>query len=92
MDEVAGVGEYAGVLTTTAWVNRYPSSPTNFNRKRARFRLKYFLDFDIMKAAPRIDAATIDLNDNPTKNNPQCIGCHARIDPLAGAREGDLFG
>lgn len=84
VNEVGGVGEYAGVLTTSAWLNRYPSSPTNFNRKRARFVLKYFLDFDIMKAAPRIDAATVDLAANPTRNNAQCTACHVRLDPLAG--------
>lgn len=88
INEVAGeggvVGEYAGVLTTTAFINRYPSSPTNFNRKRARFVLKHFFDFDIMKTAPRIDASTVDLNANPTRNNPQCTGCHTQIDPLAG--------
>lgn len=78
-------GEYAGILTTTAFLNRYPSSPTNFNRKRARFTYKYFLNFDIMKTAPRIDASAVDLDAHPTKNNPQCTGCHSQIDPLAGA-------
>ncbi len=76
--------EYAGVLTTAAWLNRYPSSPTNFNRKRARFTLKYFLNFDIMKAAPRIDASAVNLADRPTVTNTQCTGCHQQLDPLAG--------
>jgi hypothetical protein len=85
VNEDDGDGEYAGILTTSAWLLRYPSSPTNFNRKRARFTYKVFLDFDIMKAAPRIDAAAVDLSAWPTRNNPQCTGCHAQIDPLAGA-------
>lgn len=85
VNEVGGTGEYAGILTTSAWLLRYPSSPTNFNRKRSRFTYKYFLDFDIMKTAPRIDASAVDLNDYPTRRNMQCTGCHAQIDPLAGA-------
>jgi hypothetical protein len=84
INETNGTGEYAGVLTTPAWLLRYPSSPTNFNRKRARFTLKFFMDFDIMKAAPRIDAAAVDLEDTPTLKNLQCTGCHAQLDPLAG--------
>lgn len=84
VNEAMGTGEYAGLLTTPAWLLRYPSSPTNFNRKRARFTLKYFMDFDIMKAAPRIDAAAVDLEDTPTVKNPQCTGCHQLLDPLAG--------
>jgi hypothetical protein len=84
INENASGSEYAGVLTTTAWLNRYPSSPTNFNRKRARFTLKYFLNFDIMKAAPRIDASAVNLADRPTVTNSQCTGCHQQLDPLAG--------
>jgi hypothetical protein len=85
INEVNGDGEYAGILTTSAFLLRYPSSPTNFNRKRARFTYKYFLNFDIMKSAPRIDASAVDLNDTPTMKNPQCTGCHTQIDPVAGA-------
>ncbi len=84
INEVNGSGEYAGIFTTSAFLLRYPSSPTNFNRKRARFTYKYFLNFDIMKAAPRIDASAVDLNDFPTRKNPQCTGCHEKIDPVAG--------
>lgn len=78
-------GEYAGVLTTTAFLARYPNTPTNFNRKRARFTYKYFLNYDIMKSAPRIDASAIEAATNPTRNAAVCTGCHAKIDPFAGA-------
>lgn len=84
-NERRGPGEYAGILTTTAFLSRYPNTPTNFNRKRARFTYKYFLAYDIMKVASRIDASAIDLAANPTRNNPACTGCHAKIDPFAGA-------
>jgi hypothetical protein len=85
VNERSGPGEYAGILTSTSFLARYPNTPTNFNRKRARFVYKYFLNFDIMKIAPRIDADAVDLNANPTRNNPVCTGCHAKIDPFAGA-------
>lgn len=85
VNEEADSGEYAGVLTTTAFRLRYPSSPTNFNRKIARFTYKYFLDYDIMKSAPRIDASAVDLDAMPTRHNEQCTGCHTQIDPVAGA-------
>ncbi|MBT9560916.1 MAG: hypothetical protein IV100_33130, partial [Myxococcales bacterium] len=84
INEKDGSGEYAGILTTSSFLLRYPSSPTNFNRKRARFTYKYFLAFDIMKSAPRIDASAVDLNDTPTLKNEQCTGCHSQIDPVAG--------
>jgi len=84
-NERRGPGEYAGILTTTAYLQRYPNTPTNFNRKRARFIYKHFLAYDIMKVASRIDASAIDLAANPTRNNAACTGCHAKIDPFAGA-------
>lgn len=77
--------EYAGVLSTTAFLARYPNTPTNFNRKRARFTYKHFLNHDIMKTAPRIDAAAIQSGAHPTRNAEVCTGCHAKIDPFAGA-------
>jgi len=85
VNERGSPGEYAGILTSTAFLARYPNTPTNFNRKRARFVYKYFQNFDIMKIAPRIDADAVDLNANPTRNNAVCTGCHAKIDPFAGA-------
>jgi len=85
INESGSDSEYAGILSTTAFLGRYPNTPTNFNRKRARMIYKYFLDFDIMKLASRIDAAAVDLSANPTRNNMQCTGCHSQIDPLAGA-------
>ena len=40
INEVDAQGEYAGILATSSFLLRYPSSPTNFNRKRARFTYK----------------------------------------------------
>lgn len=84
-DYAPGQGEYAGVLTTTSFLFRYPNTETNRNRKRARYFYQHFLGFDIMQSAPRIDLSTIDFSADPWRKNPVCTGCHASLDPVAGA-------
>lgn len=81
----ATFSEYAGLLTTNSYIRRYPNTCTNHNRKLARYTYRFFLDFDIMKNAPRLDLSTVDVSAHPSRNNPQCTGCHAQIDPVAGA-------
>ena len=77
---------HAGVLSTPAWLSRYPSTDTNRNRARARWTYFYFLGVDIEKSAPRTtDAAALADTNNPTMNNPACTVCHERMDPVAGA-------
>lgn len=75
----------AGMLSTSVFLNRYPSTPTNRNRHRSRVLYDFFLGLDVMRLASR----PIDISDsvihNPTQNNPQCNVCHANIDPIAGA-------
>lgn len=78
-------GEYAGILTTTAFLYRYPDTGSNRNRKRARYFYKHFLGFDIMKDSVRIDLSKVDLTASPWRNNAACTGCHKVIDPVAGA-------
>lgn len=78
-------GEYAGVLTTTAFLYRYPDTGSNRNRKRARYFYKYFLGFDVMKDSVRIDLSKVDLSADPWRHNDACTGCHKIIDPVAGA-------
>ena len=84
-DYAPGQGEYAGVLTTTSFLFRYPNTETNRNRKRARYFYQYFLGYDIMQSVPRIDLSTIDFSADPWRQNPVCTGCHASLDPVAGA-------
>lgn len=76
---------HAGILTTLPFFNRYPSSNTNLNRKRARIVFKYFLNTDVEGLA---DRTALDLNnivsDIPTLYDPQCKVCHDVIDPIAG--------
>lgn len=82
---------HAGVLSTHAWLARYPSTDTNRNRARARWTYYHFLGVDIEKSAPRTtDPVALADTHNPTMNNTACTVCHARMDPLAGAYQ--LFG
>lgn len=76
---------HAGVLTSTVWLSRFPTTATNRNRHRARMIYKLFLATDVLKLGDRpIDPAAI-ATPNPTLNNANCAVCHAIIDPVAGA-------
>lgn len=76
---------HAGVLTSPMFLNRYPTTPTNRNRHRARMVYKFFMATDILQKADRpVDPTTI-RDHNPTMNNEQCTICHASVDPMAGA-------
>jgi hypothetical protein len=84
---------HAGVLSTQAWLARYPSTDTNRNRARARWTYFHFLGVDIEKSAPRsTDPDALADTDNPTMKNPACTVCHERLDPVAGAYQsfGDI--
>jgi len=77
---------HAGVLSSWAYLSRYPTTATNRNRARAAWTMRHFLGFDIEKSAARV----LDLEDvsdelNPTMNNPACMACHTTLDPVAGA-------
>ena len=77
---------HAGVLTTQAWLARYPTTDTNRNRARARWTFYHFLGIDIEKSAPRTqDPEALADTNNPTMNNAACTVCHERMDPVAGA-------
>jgi len=76
---------HAGVLTNTVWMNRFPTTPTNRNRHRARMIYNIFLATDVLRLGERPIDATGSNIDNPTLNNPNCSVCHDVIDPMAGA-------
>lgn len=75
----------AGVISTHAFLARYPSTNTNVNRRRARFVFYYFLGIDIEGLAAR-DGLDLDnvIGDVPTYEDPQCTVCHDVMDPVAG--------
>jgi len=80
---------HAGILTTGAFLNRWPTTPTNRSRGRARQVYKSFLAFDVLKISERpIDASKITAVDNPTQNSTYCNVCHTVIDPVSGAFRG----
>ena len=76
---------HAGLLTTPAFLNRYPTTPTNRNRHRAWTFFRTFLATDILTFADRPIDPTVSAVHNPTLNDPQCTVCHATMDPVAGA-------
>ena len=77
---------HAGILNTTSFLVRYPTTPTNRNRARSRWAYYHFLGFDIQNAAPTVtDAVALFDTRNPTMHNPACTVCHVPLDPAAGA-------
>jgi hypothetical protein len=76
---------HAGVLTTPAFLARFPTTDTNRNRHRARIFFDRFLATDILALADRPIDANESTVHNPTMNDPTCTVCHAVIDPVAGA-------
>ena len=77
---------HAGILNTTVFLLRYPTTPTNRNRARSRWTYYHFLGLDIEKSAARTtDPDALADTDNPTLKNPACTVCHRVMDPVAGA-------
>jgi hypothetical protein len=77
---------HAGVLTSPVWLNRFPTTPTNRNRHRARMIFQFFLATDILKVADRpIDPTAATAMPNPTREDQSCSVCHRMLDPIAGS-------
>lgn len=78
---------HSGVLTSSIFLNRFPTTATNRNRHRARMVFEFFLGTDILRLAER----PIDPNGiqevNPTMFDPNCAVCHENIDPVAGTMQ-----
>lgn len=76
---------HAGVLTTNAWLSRFPTTATNRNRHRSAMVFKQFLGVDIEALAQRpIDDSSNDEYKVPTMENPNCMVCHTVMEPIAG--------
>ena len=78
----------AGVLTSFAFLNRYPAGGSNQHRTRASVAMNAFLDFDVLDLAERPADPDGTEVDNPVVNDPSCTVCHAIIDPVAGTFRG----
>ncbi len=73
-----------GVLSTPAYLTRYPTSLTNVNRLRSKTLQDHWLGFAI-EALPSPQPSADDIQAaDPTYQNVACIGCHANLDPVAG--------
>ena len=83
--EVDTTYHHAGVLTTPAYLGRYPTTETSRNRLRAQKTLEFFLATDVMSLGARPLSTDAVAEHNPTLNNPQCTSCHEIMDPVAGA-------
>ena len=76
---------HAGILNTTAFLYRYPTTATNRNRARSRWTWYHFLGLDIEKSASRTtDPDALADTNNPTLLNPACTVCHRVLDPTTG--------
>ena len=77
---------HAGILNTTVFLLRYPTTATNRNRARSRWTYYHFLGVDVEKSASRTtDPVALADTNNPTMHNPNCTVCHRVLDPVAGA-------
>ena len=77
---------HAGLLNTTVFLKRYPTTATNRNRARSRWTYYHFVGLDVEKSASRTtDPVALADTNNPTMNNPACTVCHQVLDPVAGA-------
>ena len=77
-----GDREQAGVLSTHAWLMRFPTTPTNRNRHRVYQMERQFLATDVAALAQRPidDGGAFKI---PTMESPNCAICHQVIDPIA---------
>ena len=77
---------HAGVLSTWAFLSKYPTTATNRNRTRANWTMQHFLGYNIEKSAARtLDISELGDEENPIMNNSACTSCHQTMDPIAGA-------
>src|SRR5512134_3263656 len=75
---LAGDREHAGVVSTHAWLQRFPTTPTNRNRHRVYIMAKQFLATDVaaLAARPIDDGGNFKI---PTMETPACAACHTTI-------------
>jgi hypothetical protein len=69
---------YRSVFSNRDFLDTFPDTPTNRNRKRAN---QVFHSFLCETLAPA--ANTHKKDDDPHGSDPACIGCHYRLDPMA---------
>jgi len=73
----------AGVLTTTTYLNRFPSTNTNLDRHRSSKTQLFFFDTDILSLSMRPTNTGDLLDDTATWTNKNCTVCHNVMEPIA---------
>jgi len=71
---------FRSILGSLDFLNQFPDTATNKNRKRASHVFRAFLCETLSNATPE-EHFTRDDDDHA--NNPDCLGCHVRLDPMA---------
>jgi hypothetical protein len=80
---------HSGAISTPSFLNRWPTTPTNRSRGRARRVFSFFLATDVLQIATRpVDATSVSSLEDPTRNSSLCNVCHKVIDPVAGGFRG----
>jgi hypothetical protein len=82
-ERLGGTREHSGVLSTHAWLNRFPTTPTNRNRHRINLMLQQFLATNILALGTRPLPGAVNPFPVPTMQDPNCTVCHATMDPMA---------
>lgn len=80
--KVAGI-PHAGLLTSIAYLNRFPSTNTNLDRHRSAKTQLFFFDTDILSLANRPINSIEVVSDTATWTNPNCTVCHNIMEPIA---------
>jgi len=73
----------AGILTTTTYLNRFPSTNTNLDRHRSAKTQLFFFDTDILSLSTRPTNVGDLLDDTATWTNKNCTVCHNIMEPIA---------
>jgi hypothetical protein len=76
---------FRSLLSQQDFLNTFPDTPTNKNRKRASQVFHTFLCETLTPSAPQppLDPTAPTDPDDPHGHDPNCVGCHYRLDPLA---------
>ena len=76
----------AGILSSAAFMKRFPGSDLNMQRHRAWQTMRLLLDYDILlNQGDRLSIADVnEPNGGATVSNGDCASCHSILDPVAG--------
>ncbi len=76
---------FRGLFGSPEFLRKFPDTPTNKNRKRSShaFRIGFCETLTNPDAAKDVEFPEDSLLEGQHGSNPDCIGCHRRLDPMA---------